>query len=98
MHLALFAFVLPAQNNPGKLQLGGTWTAYIPAKSWSRGGITIIQNGQDLTYVHPDGVRHNGRVLSANTISYVQANDTGKVSADGMRIDWSNGYWSKGGQ
>jgi hypothetical protein len=98
MHLALFAFVLPAQNNAGKLQLSGTWTAYIPAKSWSRGGILIIQNGQDLTYVHPDGERHNGRVLSEKTISYVQANDTGKVSADGMRIDWSNGYWSKAGQ
>jgi len=76
--------------------LSGTWTAYQPAKNWSRGGFRIIQNGQDLTYVVFSGERHTGRVLSADTVSYLQSNNaTGKVSKDGKRIDWPDGYWTK---
>ena len=76
--------------------LSGTWTAYIPAKNWSHGGYQIIQNGQDLIYVVYSGERHTGRVLSEGTISYVEANETGKVSRNGKRINWSNGtYWTK---
>jgi len=86
-------------TQPEATPLSGTWTAYIPAKNWSHGGNQIIQNGQDLTYVIFSGERHNGSVLSDGTISYVQANATGKVSKDGKRIDWSNGgFWIKDGK
>jgi hypothetical protein len=81
---------------PGSLS--GTWTAYQPAKNWSHGGMHIIQNGNALTYVIFSGERHTGRVLSANTVSYLQANATGTVSKNGNRIDWSTGgYWTKDG-
>jgi hypothetical protein len=87
---------MPKESQPGAIPLSGTWTAFIPAKNWSHGGYQIIQNGQDLTYLIFSGERHTGRVLSDGTISYVQANVTGKVSNSGKRIDWSNGtYWTK---
>ena len=85
----------PADLSGNSNQYTGTWTAYVPAKNWSHGGYQIIQNGQDLVYVVYSGERHTGRVLSEGAISYVEANETGKVSRDGKRIDWSNWYWTK---
>jgi hypothetical protein len=79
------------EAKPPTAALSGTWTAYIPSRNWSHGGYQIIQNGQDLTYIVWSGERYNGRVLSERTISYLPGNETGTVSADGMRIDWSNG-------
>jgi len=91
---ALCPVALLGQNEPQTPQLAGTWTAHIPAKNWSHGGYRIIQNGQDLTYIIWSGEKHNGRVLGAGAISYVQTNATGRISGDGNRIDWTGGsYW-----
>lgn len=89
--------IYPA-TGAARAPLATNWRAIMPARNFRRGGYKIIDSGGQLTLLSPDGNKSRAFYSSAGTITAKDWNATGTVSADGRRIDWSNGgYWEAEG-
>jgi hypothetical protein len=72
----------------------GAWTAVVPQKNFRRGGYKITQDGAQLTLVAWDGKATSASCEDGVTIVSEGGKVTGRIGADGKRIEWSNGsYW-----
>ncbi|MBI4890274.1 MAG: hypothetical protein HY821_06580 [Acidobacteria bacterium] len=79
---------------PGKRAVAGTWIANVPQKNFRKGGYRIVQSGDDLSLVSWDGKATPAKLQDMSTIVAEGGKVTGRISADGRRIDWNNAsYW-----
>lgn len=93
--------VVPQENATSQKQpidLTGSWTAYDSAGRVTPGSARIIQNGASLSLDNGSG-SISGAIFSDKSLEAERWNAKGRVSAEGNRINWSNGsYWVRQGE